>query len=67
MKVYKQSEYSRKLRCMELDVTQEQLDKYYAGGILLQEAFPNLSPSEREFIKSGLTDDEWEEVFGPES
>ena len=52
---------------MELDVTQEQLDKYYAGGILLQEAFPNLSPSEREFIKTGVTDQEWEEVFGPES
>jgi hypothetical protein len=47
---------------MDLPVTQDQLDEYY-DGVLLQEAFPNLSPGEREFIKTGITDEEWEAAF----
>ena len=46
-------------RTVDLDVTQQQLDNY-ENGVLLQDAFPNLSPSEREFIKSGIVDNEWE-------
>ena len=48
-------------RTVDLDVTQQQLDNY-ENGVLLQDAFPNLSPSEREFIKSGITDGEWESL-----
>ena len=48
-------------RTVDLDVTQQQLDNY-ENGVLLQDAFPNLSPSEREFIKSGITDSEWESL-----
>jgi len=48
-------------RTVDLDVTQQQLDNY-ENGVLLQNAFPNLSPSEREFIKSGITDGEWESL-----
>lgn len=43
----------------DLPVTQAQLDLYYKG-TLLQLAFPFLSPSDREFIKTGITDEEWE-------
>lgn len=45
----------------EIDVTQEQLDEYYLRGKLLQDAFPHLSPADREFIKTGITDEEWKE------
>ena len=48
-------------RTVDLDVTQQQLDNY-ENGVLLQDAFPNLSPSEREFIKSGITYSEWESL-----
>jgi hypothetical protein len=34
-----------------------------SGEKLLQDAFPRLSPSDREFIKSGITDEEWDELF----
>ena len=35
-------------------------------GALVQEAFPNLSAAEREFILTGITAEEWEtEVIGP--
>ena len=48
-------------RTVDLNVTKQQLDNY-ENGLLLQNAFPNLSPSEREFIKSGITDGEWESL-----
>ena len=43
----------------DLLVTTRDLDRYY-GGLLLQDAFPHLTPGEREFIKTGITDDEWD-------
>jgi len=49
---------------MELDVTEAQLMRYSSGRFTLQDCFPNLSADEREFIKSGITADEWEETFG---
>ena len=36
---------------------------YKHTGLLLQEAFPNLSPDHREFIKTGITPQEWNETF----
>ena len=36
----------------------------YEKGALIQDAFPNLSPDQREFIKSGITAEEWTSVFG---
>ena len=52
-------------RTLDLPVTQQQLDSY-AQGALLQNAFGNLNPDEREFIKSGITAEEWESLFGGE-
>lgn len=49
---------------MDLDITPAQLDLYDDFGVLLQDAFPNLSPAEREFIKTGITPEEWDEYFG---
>ena len=57
--------FSGKIRTMDLNVTQEQIDKYAGGGYLIQDIFPNLTPGEREFIKTGVTDEEWEEYLGP--
>jgi hypothetical protein len=33
-------------------------------GMHIQNAFPFLTPSEREFLLTGLTDKEWKELFG---
>ena len=40
--------------------------KKWQGGIPVQEAFPDLSRAEREFLKSGITPDEWDAMFGVE-
>jgi len=34
---------------------------------LIQDLFPSLSSDEREFIQTGITHDEWDEMFGDES
>ncbi len=49
---------------MDLDVTQEQLNRYEIGLGLIQDIFPDLPKEEREFIKTGITPQEWEEIFG---
>jgi hypothetical protein len=64
MIITNKSKVSGKVRSMDLDVTEEQLLRYQSGRFTIQDCFPNLSPDEREFIKSGITADEWEETFG---
>ncbi len=62
MNITRKSQISGITRTLDLPVTEEQLANYHAGE-LLQNAFPNLSPADREFIKSGITDEEWQELF----
>lgn len=49
---------------MDLDITPASLELYDDFGVLLQDAFPNLSPAQREFIKTGITPEEWYDTFG---
>ena len=46
----------------DIDVTQEQLEAW-AGGVFVQNAIPQLSVDDREFIKNGSTPEEWEDLF----
>lgn len=64
MKVIRRSEISGEIHARELNVTAEQLRAYEYEGVLLQNAFPQLNAEEREFIKSGITGAEWDELFG---
>lgn len=42
----------------DIDVTPEQIAAW-EGGMLIQNAMPNLTPAEREFIKTGLLDEDF--------
>ena len=44
-------------------VTEERLSEWANGGSV-QDVFPELSADEREFIMTGITPEEWDEVFG---
>ena len=46
---------------MLLPVTNEQIERWQ-NGELIQNVFPHLSPSEREFLISGVTPEEWNVV-----
>lgn len=62
MRITRVSDWSGIERTMDLDVTAEQMSAY-ANGELVQRAFPQLSDDDREFILTGMTHDEWEEMI----
>ncbi len=64
MEIARKSQYSGEWNVMELDITQEQLDAYEDGEGRIQDIFPNLSPDEREFLMTGITPEEWKQIFG---
>ena len=67
LEVTKKSIISGKTNTMELDISQEQLDRWESvDKQLVQVAFPQLSSSEREFLISGITPTEWNDTFGEE-
>ena len=64
MLITRKSLVSGKVHTLDLPVTEAQLQAY-GDGDLLQDAFPDLSPPLREFIKTGITPAEWQtEVLG---
>jgi hypothetical protein len=65
MIITRQSPISGKIHSLDLDITEEQVAAWQAGAYI-QNAFPNLSPDEREFLKTGITAEEWEAMFGGE-
>lgn len=65
MKITRTSPFSGRTITLDIDVTQEQIVNWQDGQ-LIQEAMPNLTPDEREFIKTGVTAEEWERVFREE-
>ena len=65
MQITKTSVHSGITRTLDLDVTFEEIAAWQAGE-LIQVAMPRLNADEREFIKTGITAEEWEEIFPPE-
>lgn len=65
MLVTRTSPFSGKVHTMDINVTEAQIAAWQ-NGELIQRAFPHLSADEREFIKTGITPQEWEETFGSE-
>jgi len=67
MKVTNTSILTNTESSMDLPLTATQLAQghtLWEGGTLLQDAFPMLNASEREFIKTGITPQQWEDYFG---
>lgn len=65
----KTSEFSKTPRTMSFPMySQDEFDKrliaWQSGKLLIQEAFPEISPSAREFIMTGLTQEEWDNMLG---
>jgi len=65
MKITRTSPISKTVNTLDLDITAEQILDYESGA-LVQHAFPNLDADEREFFMTGITGEEWEEMFGEE-
>ena len=63
MEITKRSGFTGKIHTRNIPVTQEQLDDW-ANGQVIQQVMPNLSVDDREFLMTGVTPEEWAEVFG---
>ncbi len=66
MIITKKSVFSGITRSLDLPVTQKQLNRFATRiktGEYVQDIFPDLSPDDREFILSGITPEEWDEVI----
>ena len=50
------------LNTMDIDVTPLQIEQWERG-MLIQEAMPLLTRDEREFIMTGLTSSDWENML----
>ena len=66
MQITKVSSMTGLTHTRDIDVTPEQLNRYYAGVDLIQNVFPNLSADDREFIMTGITPEEWGKAFEDE-
>ena len=62
MLIERESLFSHSINELEIDVTPEQL-KAWEDGELIQDVMPNLTPDEREFLMTGIMENEWEEIF----
>ena len=65
MKITRTSIFSGIERTLDLPITQEQLAEWEAGG-LIQKVMPDLTTSQREFVMTGVTDEECDNEFGTE-
>ena len=65
MKITRTSPITGTKHTMYIDVTVEQLTAW-RDGMLIQKAMPNLTAGEREFIMTGLTSDNRDEIFQEE-
>jgi hypothetical protein len=63
--VERKSPFSGKFNTMEIDFETEDYIKWRKG-MLIQNALPYLTASEREFLITGITPEEWDEQFGEE-
>jgi hypothetical protein len=59
MKITRKSILTGIERTQDIDCTEEQFNAWQNSGVLIQNAFPNLSKDDREFILTGSSPEEW--------
>jgi len=62
------SQMSGKEQTMEINITSQQYDEYRfnPNRSHIQNMFPHLNPDEREFLMTGTTPKEWDNMFKEE-
>ena len=62
MLIKRKSPFSGVTHIRNIPVTEQQLDTWQAG-TCIQNAMPNITPDDREFLMTGITPAEWDETF----
>ena len=66
MLIKRTSRYSGIEHTTDIPVTPEQLKAWQESDRPIQYALPHLTKEHREFLLTGITPDEWNELFGEE-
>ena len=66
MQVFRESPFTGEMNVMEINITEEQYERYLMREDLIQNIMPNISAAEREFIMTGYTAQDWKDIFGSE-
>lgn len=67
VEIVRHSPFTGQENIMTLDMSPEEYKTRYdrwKNGEMIQYAFDNLNPDEREFIKTGITPEEWNQRYG---
>lgn len=59
----KRSELTGRVNQMEIPVTPQEINDWRISGELIQNALPQLTPDQREFLLTGSTQQEWDDLF----
>ena len=62
MLITRRSPLSGKVNTRDIPVTETQFADWKAG-VLIQDAMPNISADDREFLMTGISQEEWENAF----
>jgi hypothetical protein len=65
--ITRRSPFTGKVHRMEIPLTPKEYGEratLWQTGMLIQDAFPMLDAGQREFIKTGITPEEWDNMFG---
>jgi hypothetical protein len=63
MEITRKSPISGKNNTLNLPITPAQITEWQ-NGALIQNVFPDLTPDQREFLMTGITTEEWRDLFG---
>ncbi len=58
---------SGKTNTLDIPITKQELDDWIMSGVAVHKYFPHLTASQREFLISGMTDEEWDNTFESDS
>lgn len=65
MEITKRSEATGLIHTRGIDISEWEYARYQRGELgYVQEAFPLLSADDREFLVTGVTPEEWDDLFG---
>jgi len=62
MRVVRTSPLTGRVHIKELPITEAEIARWQKGE-LIQNVWPHLTAGQREFIKTGITDEEWDAAF----
>ena len=65
MKITRRCPFTGEHHTWDIAVTEQQL-LAWQNGKLIQDAMPDLTADEREFIMSGIVPEQWNRIFGKE-